>query len=57
MHTHSPYLTIVSSSPITHIKILEEHIDSINVQMNNDKQTLLCLSMSLSVRYCSLIQI
>jgi len=42
---------------LTCVKILEEHIDSINVQMNNDKQTLLCLSMSLSVRYYFLIQI
>jgi len=42
---------------LTHVKILEERIDSINVQMNNNKQTLLCLSMSLSVRYHFLIQI
>ena len=42
---------------LTHVKILEERIDLINVQMNNDKWTLLCLSMSLSVRYHSLIQI
>jgi len=42
---------------LTCVKILEEHIDSTNVQMNNNKQTLLCLSMSLSVRYHSLIQI
>jgi len=42
---------------LTHVKILEEHIDLINVQMNNNKQTLLCLSMSLSVRYHFLIQI
>ncbi len=34
---------------LTHVKILEEHIDSTNVQMNNDKQTLLCLLMSLPV--------
>ncbi len=34
---------------LTHVKILEECIDSINVQMNNNKRTLLCLSMSLSV--------
>jgi len=39
------------------VKVLEECIDSTNIQMNNNKQTLLCLSMSLSVRYCSLIQI
>ena len=42
---------------LTYVKILEEHIDSINVQMNNNKWTLLCLSMSLSVRYRFLIQI
>ena len=42
---------------LTHVKILEERIDLTNVQMNNDKRTLFCLSMSLSVRYHSLIQI
>ncbi len=42
---------------LTHVKILEERIDLTNVQMNNDKRTLLCLSMSLPVRYHSLIQI
>jgi len=42
---------------LTCVKILEEHIDLINVQMNNDKWTLLCLLMSLSVRYHFLIQI
>jgi len=42
---------------LTHVKILEERIDSTNVQMDNDKRTLLCLSMSLPVRYRSLIQI
>jgi len=40
---------------LTHVKILEECIDLTNVQMNNDKRTLLCLSMSLSVRYHFLI--
>jgi len=42
---------------LTHVKILEERIDLTNVQMNNNKWTLLCLSMSLSVRYHFLIQI
>ena len=32
-------------------------IDSTNVQLNNDKRTLLCLSMSLPAKYRSLIQI
>jgi len=42
---------------LMHVKILEERIDLTNVQMNNNKRTLLCLSMSLPVRYCFLIQI
>jgi len=42
---------------LMHVKILEERIDLTNVQMNNNKQTLLCLSMSLPVRYRFLIQI
>jgi len=42
---------------LTRVKVLEERIDSTNVQMDNDKRTLLCLSMSLPARYRSLIQI
>jgi len=41
---------------LTRVKVLEERIDSMNVQMDNDKRTLLCLSMSLPARYRSLIQ-
>lgn len=40
---------------LTRVKILEERIDSTNVQMDNDKRTLLVLSMSLPARYRSLI--
>ena len=42
---------------LTRVKVLEERIDSTNVQMDNDKRTLLCLSMSLPPKYRSLIQI
>lgn len=42
---------------LTRVKVLEERIDSTNIQMDNDKRTLLCLSMSLPAKYRSLIQI
>ncbi|KAI9877580.1 MAG: hypothetical protein M1830_003509 [Pleopsidium flavum] len=42
---------------LTRVKVLEERIDLTNVQMDNDKRTLLCLSMSLPAKYRSLVQI
>ncbi|KAI4164412.1 MAG: hypothetical protein LQ342_002059 [Letrouitia transgressa] len=44
---------------ITHIKLLEERIDSTKVELTNDKRSLLALTMALwgETRYHSLIQI
>ncbi len=42
---------------LARVKVLEECIDSTNIKMDNNKHTLLCLSMSLPLRFQSLIQI
>lgn len=42
---------------LTRLKILEERIAATRVTMNNDKRTLLCLTMALPPRFRSLVQI
>ena len=45
------------SEYLTHIKVLEERIDSTKIVLNNDNRTILCLSMSLPQEYQYLVQI